>query len=272
MIKKTIGNLQLDMVADSGQCFRWKKLEEDTYMVPVGRKALIITCDCVHKDIAGGEFSLECSDDEWDSLWSSYLDMETDYQAIGDKILSSGDEYLTEAYRAGSGIRILRQDLWEVIISFIISQNNNIKRIKGSIEAFCDKAGLDQGGFNAFPYPNDIPEDFSFANLGLGYRDEYLENMYRCGRKESELLSLLPEKGYEEAREMLLGFKGIGPKVANCICLFGLHHVEAFPVDTHIKQILDGHYSQGFPFDRYEGVAGIVQQYMFYAKQKLGKQ
>ena len=100
--------------------------------------------------------------------------------------------------------------------------------------------------------------------MGFGYRAGYLKEIYAYAEENPKWLDSLRNLGYDEAMNCLLERKGIGKKVANCICLFGLHHVEAFPIDTHVKQFLQEYYSDGFDFERYEGVAGIIQQYLFY--------
>ena len=123
---------------------------------------------------------------------------------------------------------------------------------------------------HAFPSPEAILKGGTdgLEGLGLGYRDKYIFRMaQRCaGQEGREWLSLLRKSSYEDALALLLKEYGIGKKVADCICLFALHHVDAFPVDTHMKQILTAFYPEGFPFSRYEGYAGILQQYMFYYK------
>ena len=261
-MKVTINNMDLSQIADSGQCFRWKALKEGSYEVIAFDRYLKI-------EQKGSDFFLDCSKEEWKDIWFSYFDMDTDYESIGRRIEESDDAYLMQAYQHGSGIRILKQDLWETIVSFIISQNNNIKRIKGSIEAICDKASLPLMGETCseryrFPKPGEIDREFfNDKGLGLGYRDTYLADMYDYAVCHPDFPYSLRAMTEDEAIKELRSFKGIGNKVANCICLFGLHHIDAFPVDTHIKQILDLYYPEGFDFERYKGFAGIIQQYMF---------
>lgn len=253
MMNVRIKHLNLDQIADSGQCFRWKKTDENTYMIPACQKVLTIS-------VKGDEFELSCDEEEWENIWKKYFDLDTDYDNIANLILSSDDEYLKKAYEYGEGIRILRQDIWEMIITFLISQNNNIPRIRNSVAAICERANTGH-----FPMPGEIdPQEFYDKRLGLGYRSEYLEKMYTYGSEHPDFVEMLQKMDYDTAFNFLKSFKGIGSKVANCICLFGLHHVDAFPVDTHIKQILEKNYPDGFDFERYKGVAGIVQQYMFY--------
>ena len=143
-----------------------------------------------------------------------------------------------------------------MIVTFMISQNNNIKRITNSVDLLCRRCGHKIDGsaegeeLYTFPKPLEVPDEvFDDRSMGANNPD-WLDNL----RKMS----------YDEAMESLLTRKGIGKKVANCICLFGLHHVDAFPIDTHVKQLLDKYYSDGFDFERYKGVAGIIQQYLFY--------
>jgi N-glycosylase/DNA lyase len=269
-MKITIRNLDLAQIADSGQCFRWNRTGDDQYEVIAFDRYISIRQD-------GEDFFLSCDEKEWEDIWSDYLDMDTDYDTVVRSIEESEDEYLKEALRCGRGIRILRQDLWETLISFIISQNNNIKRIRSSIEAICKKAGLPlindaPAGKYRFPKPGEIDRDFfSDRDLGLGYRDVYLAEMYDYAYMSDSFPDILKTMDNREAFLLLKSFKGIGDKVANCVCLFGLHHIDAFPIDTHIKQILDRYYPNGFDFDRYRGYAGIVQQYMFNYKVNQGK-
>jgi N-glycosylase/DNA lyase len=250
-----INHLNLDQIAESGQCFRWKKTADGTYEIPAFGRVLTIS-----ESGESGEFTLDCDEKEWDSVWSRYFDMDTDYDRIASLIEESDDEYMKAAYIYGNGIRILRQDVWEMIITFLISQNNNIPRIRNSVAALCSLSGDGH-----FPQPGEVDSAvFYEKSMGLGYRSEYLDKMYAYGNEHPGFVAELEKMDFQTAFDFLKGFKGIGAKVANCICLFGLHHVDAFPVDTHIKQILAENYPDGFDFDRYTGVAGIVQQYMFY--------
>lgn len=257
-IVKTIDHLDLNQVAGSGQCFRWKKTDNDTYVIPGLRRGNGFTEALQIRKTDDG-FELSCSESDWISHWREYFDMSTDYVDIERRIMESADQHAITAYKEGSGIRILRQDLWEIIVSFIISQNNNIKRITNSIELICEKNGGD------FPYPGDVSDDFfRDKTLGLGYRDTYLKDIYEFALDNPDWTNELSSMEYSDAFASLKERNGIGPKVANCICLFGLHHISAFPIDTHVKQLLEKYYPNGFDYARYEGVAGAVQQYLFY--------
>lgn len=261
MIIKKLDYFNPGQIADSGQCFRWKEEENGHYsLIAFGKKLEIWEKE--------EGFAFSTDENEWYSIWSAYFDLETDYASLGKKIDQFGDAHLRDSFEKGSGIRILRQDLWEMIVSFIISQNNNIPRIRGSIEKLCEKAGLPaEGGGYRFPGPGEVSREVFFdKSMGFGYRDQYLANIYEFAEKNPFFLDELRKMDYNNALGALLKIKGIGNKVANCICLFGLHHVEAFPIDTHVKQLMDKYYPEGLDLKPYEGAAGIIQQYLFYAE------
>ncbi len=254
----------------------------ETFLAAAGKHAVLIR----QNPESGGRMraAFSCTEEEFSDFWNGYFDLGRDYGAIR-RSVDPQDSFLTAAVRCGCGIRILRQDLWETIVSFLVSQNNNITRIRRSLEALCTRYGekisvnafsdwpdgsLADESVHAFPSPEAILEGGpdGLEGLGLGYRDKYIFRMaQRCaGQEGRKWLGLLRKSSYEDALALLLKEYGIGKKVADCICLFALHHVDAFPVDTHMKQILTAFYPEGFPFSRYEGYAGILQQYMFYYK------
>lgn len=257
-IRVTVDNMNLEQIAESGQCFRWKKIENDKYVIP-GLRLENRDLEDITIIQKGNCFEVSCNENDWNSHWTNYFDLDTDYGQIGRNILASSDKHAIEAFNCGSGIRILRQDVWEMIVTFLISQNNNIKRITNSVEAICSRNN------GHFPKPGEIDSDiFMDKTLGLGYRSPYLKEIYDFAETNPDWVSELKNLNYDQAMESLKERNGIGPKVANCICLFGLHHVDAFPIDTHIKQLLAKYYPYGFNFDYYKGYAGIVQQYLFY--------
>ena len=170
MYKTKIDNLDLKQIADSGQCFRWKNTGEDEYTVVAFDRALRIKQD-------GNEFELDCDEADWNNIWKSYLDMDTDYAGIAKLIADGDDAHLKEAYAYGSGVRILRQDLWEMIVTFMISQNNNIKRITNSVDLLCRRCGHKIDGsaegedLYTFPKPLEVPDEvFDDRSMGFGYR------------------------------------------------------------------------------------------------------
>lgn len=255
MFTVKIDHMNLHQIANSGQCFRWQQINDNTYKIPAFGRELTISQD-------GDLFTLSCDENEWNSIWKNYFDVDTDtdYDEVEEIIKYIDDDYLKDAYEFGSGIRILRQDLWEVIVSFIISQNNNIPRIKKSVKKLCNELDGD------FPDCFDIfnmNTCHSLSNMGLGYRDKYLLNA-SSGWIINGGYSYLESETYEEAKERLMKIKGVGDKVSDCTCLFGLHHLEAFPVDTHIRKILDREYDGEMPTWVDSKYAGLFQQYLFY--------
>lgn len=256
MFKLHIPDMDLNQIAASGQCFTWRRLGEHEYQIAHQGRSLTALQQ-------GDEFTFSCTGKEFYAHWYDYFDLATDYGFIKSAI-DKADPCLTAAAGYGAGIRVLRQDFWEVLVCFLISQNNNITRITRSVQGLCERYGED----GAFPRPDDLlcAETSDFESLGLGYRAKYLVSLagQMSGGMLEELEAALADCGDEEAEALLMALYGIGKKVADCVLLFGLHRVDFFPLDTHIKQILAQNYPRGFPFDRYRGFLGILQQYLFY--------
>ena len=254
-------DLDLDETLDCGQAFRWTKISggEITYTGHFLDSQLTVT------QIKKGEFLFRnVSEEEFLSKWVGYFDLETDYGEL--KRMFSEDETLAKACGFAGGIRLLRQNSWECLISFIISQNNNIPRIKGIIQRLCDNYG------GHFPTPGEMahetPESLSY--LRSGFRGKYLcDGAQKVGSGEIDLRKIA-EMPIDEARTALKTIKGVGPKVAECVLLFGMHRTEAFPVDVWIKRVLEEYYPNGFPAFAKEN-AGIAQQYLFHYIRNLHK-
>lgn len=269
MIRKTIENFSLAQICDSGQCFRMVKREDNRYSVVAFGRYLEIEQD-------GKECVFHCDEKEFDELWKGYFDLETDYGYYIAQI-NPNDKYLNQAAQFGFGIRILRQELWEMIASFLISQQNNIVRIRRCINNICERYGeerIDPHGekYYTFPAPEKLaflPED-ELKECNLGYRSKYVVRTARSIAEGSIDLEAVRDMPYKKAKKELLTLFGVGEKVTECICLFGLHHLQAFPVDTHIMQALEKHYKRGFPKRRYKGYEGVMQQYIFYWELKKG--
>ena len=262
MFTEKINNFDLKEICISGQCFRMHE-DDGAFTVIAGDRYLKVSQD-------GENVTFFCDREEFEGFWKEYFDLDTDYEAILAAV-DPEDSYLMRAADTACGVRILRQGLWEMIVTFLISQQNNIPRITKCVENICRAYGrkcraADGTEYYAFPEPEALAslEEDALMACNLGYRSKYV---VRCARKiagGSFDLEALKTMDYEEAKAYLLTLFGVGEKVANCICLFALHHVDAFPIDTHIRQVLDAHYADGFPFDRYRGFAGIIQQYIFY--------
>ena len=252
----SIPDLDLRHIYESGQCFRWEPLGQDTYRIPAfGRTLTVRQTD--------GVFDFSCGAGEFDALWRSYFDLDTDYAAIKARV-APRDAYLQAAVAYGWGMRILRQDLWEVIVSFIVSQNNNIPRIKGILERLCTLLGAEIPGGRAFPTAERISACTAetLAPVRAGFRAKYLIDAARrvsSGALDLERVRTLP---LDEARSALQTVLGVGPKVADCALLYGLHRTECFPLDVWMKRamaLLPGVSPQDFGEN-----AGVAQQYIFH--------
>ena len=253
MVKRTIENFNIRQICDSGQCFRMAQVKENTYSVVAAGRYLEIEQN-------GKECTFFCGEEEFEEFWRSYFDL-----------VNPNDKYLMNAVQFGLGIRILHQELWEMTVSFLISQQNNIVRIRRCIQNLCERYGEEKRNFRGeryytFPAPEALaflPED-ELKECNLGYRSKYVVRTARSIVQEEISLRKIQEMKYRNAKAELLQLYGVGEKVADCICLFGLHHLEAFPKDTHILQALSKHYKRGFPRRRYKGYEGVMQQYVFY--------
>ncbi|MBR3901950.1 MAG: DNA glycosylase [Ruminococcus sp.] len=247
-------DFNLDETLDCGQAFRWKKIQSDypcTYEGSFFNNKLVIS------EKSKGEFILHnVSESDFLEIWADYFDLYTDYSQL--KMIFSEDETLSKACNFAGGIRLLKQDSWECLISFIISQNNNIPRIKGIIDRLCDN----YGGFPTAEQMNGVTAD-DLSYLRSGFRGKYLAHAAECVNSGEIVLSEIATAPIEEARTALKKIKGVGPKVAECILLFGMHRTEAFPIDVWIKRVLEEYYPDGFPEYLKEN-GGIAQQYLFH--------
>lgn len=262
MLEKNLKDFDIAQIADSGQCFRFSKLDSRTWRVIAFRKILDI------EKLSGDNYLFYCDENEFRDIWYNYFDLQTDYGVIKNFVYNLNDNYLAAAVNYGYGIRILRQDLWEMIVSYIISQRNNIKRITNTINKICSYFS----GF--FPSPIELSQftENDFIKLGLGYRTEYLARITKSVINRDLDLEKLKLMETAEAINYLKQFKGIGEKVANCIVLFGLYRTDAFPIDTWIKRIIDKEYYGVFDINKINQYAGIIQQYMFFYQRFLEKQ
>lgn len=272
MVNITKDNFSIRQICESGQCFRLERLSE----ISSERYALTALGQYLEMEQKQNEISFDCTPEEFEQVWKGYFDLEEDYGKII-SLIDSEDAYLLKAASYGSGIRILRQELWEMIISFIISQQNNIKRIRKCIDLLCKKYGEEkhtEAGkiYYAFPAAEALAaaslEDLYACNLG--YRSKYIQKTAQSIVSGEVDLEAVREMNYEAAVEELCKLNGVGVKVANCVCLFALHKTEAFPVDTHINKVLREQYPDGFPFEKYKGYEGTLQQYIFYYDLKEG--
>lgn len=238
-----------------GQCFRWSEEENGSFTGVAGGRKLTLTQ-------AGNTVTLQDISEQDIPFWENYFDLKTDYSSYINTL--SSDETLRKACEFSPGIRILRQEPFETLISFIISQNNNIPRIAGIIGRLCESFGEKLPGGYAFPTAKQLegvtPEDL--APLRAGFRARYIcdavskVNSGVIDLAEIDSLPLIP------AREKLKAIVGVGDKVADCVLLFAFHKTDAFPKDVWVKRIMSEFYPQGLP-ECTLGIEGIAQQYLF---------
>ena len=268
-------------IFECGQCFRWNKENDGSYTGIFKNNVLN-----VKKENNAVIFEGICEDDI-DVICTDYFDLNTNYEEIKGK-LSKIDDYLKTSIEYGQGIRILNQDLWETIISFIISANNNIPRIKGIIDRISKKYGnkISYKGKDYYTFPDmnalgkASVEDL--RNLGLGFRDKRVYETTRMFlNKEITLKELKEEKNTEILREKLMTLPGVGEKVADCIMLFSLKKYDVFPIDVWVRRVMNDLYIkekdenkvsktliQKLAKEKYENLAGLAQQYLFYWKRE----
>ncbi len=254
----------------NGQCFRFDPYKNGYLGIALGK--------VIYLEKDGDNFLIDgVTKEEFDSLFVDYFDLKRDYKSITDSFVK--EENLLKALKYGSGMRILRQDPWETLISFIISQNNNIGRIKAIISRLSGKYGTpiiyDDTVFYLFPTAKQLQNvtEQDYKNLGLGYRAKYLESTVKDVLDNKVDFESLKTMGYFNAKEQLLKLNGVGPKVADCILLFGLNYLDAFPVDTWIKKVMEGLYLKRSATNKeiwdyaqaaFGEYAGIAQQFLFY--------
>ena len=274
MVIQIEDDFDLDKIAGSGQCFRWEKQDLSIpsgcdpgscgYRIIAGKSCLYITT------VGNGRCELDCTAEEYSSFWQDYFDLNENYKDIRSRIDPGKDPFLWKAAEHEKGIRILRQDPWEMLITFIISQNRNIPAIRHSVELLAGACGdkkTDSRGieYDAFPQPEAVASltDQDLTECRLGYRCKYVHAAARAvlgGEIDLHSLRTADEKA---AMDALTGLFGVGTKVASCVSLFGLHHTDAFPIDVWMKRILEEQYPAGYPFEQYSPWNGIYQQYMF---------
>ena len=281
MVIQIDDDFDLDKIADSGQCFRWEKLCGSSVLLNGGSTAsyrIISGGDCLYISALGdGCYELDCTEDRYNRFWMDYFDLGENYRDIRDQIDSERDPFLWEAAKHEQGIRILRQDPWEMLITFIISQNKNIPAIRRSVEFLAESCGekkIDSRGveYYAFPTPGAIVSlsDEALKACKLGYRCSYVRRAAEAVAEGKLDLQSLLSADEECTLQELTSLYGVGSKVANCISLFGLHHLDAFPKDVWIKRVLSQEYPEGYPFAAYSPYNGVYQQYMFAYIRKKG--
>lgn len=271
---KLSDQFSLSDTLNSGQTFRWKPYENGFRGI-VGDKLCVIVQD---NDTV---ILKNCSKNDFEEFWCNYFDFDTDYRAIRNDLCY--DEHVSKAFEYCGGIHIMRQPLWETVISFIISANNNIPRISGIIERLSNRFGKKMAcgeyEYYSFPEPSALAEATveEIHACGAGYRDEYIKKTaeaFAKGKFDAELLYSLP---YKEAKKHIMTLCGVGPKVADCILLFAVGKEDAFPVDVWVKKVVCTMYLgiddykavptkkiEAFAAEHFPHYAGYAQQVLFH--------
>lgn len=254
---KTPPVFNLELSLDCGQAFRWSRDDDGCMCGVVGNRAYKMKQ-------TGDELEVNCTKQEFDSVLRTYLDFDRDYKKLTDGF--SSDENLSCAVKEFEGIRILRQEPWETLCSFIISQNNNIPRIKGIISRLCESFGDEiDTGLYTFPTAERLcaksVEDLS--PLRAGFRAKYIIDAARKVTDGEVDFRKIDENEIGFGREELIKIKGVGKKVAECTLLYGFGKYEAFPEDVWVKRIMAEMYPDGMP-ECTRGNEGIAQQYLFH--------
>ncbi len=275
---KDVKDFELPHIFECGQCFRWNKQEDGSYTgIALGRVINL-------KKEDNNVYIDNTTSDEFLNIWHSYFDLARDYGEIK-KHLGKLDETMMTSVEFGHGIRILKQDEWETLVSFIISANNRIPMIKRAIEALSENYGELIGEYKgkryfSFPKPEALHnlniEDIQFS--GIGFRAKYILSAAKLvATKEIDIYSL-KNMNTEEAREQLILFPGIGPKVSDCIMFFSMDKDDAFPIDVWVKRVMEYFYVpegtslkkiQSFAQEKFGSIAGFAQQYLFYYAREL---
>jgi N-glycosylase/DNA lyase len=281
VIIEGVKDFQLDHTFDNGQCFRWNREEDASYTgVAFGRA---VNINYQEETLSIHNTTLN----EYHSFWKDYLDLDRDYGALK-AMLSEKDPAMQSAVAYGHGLRILQQEKWETLISFILSQNNNIARIKKCVESICVAHGSPIGTYRgkeyyAFPTPEQLaglaPEELDTCRLG--YRAKYIvQTAGQILADSGNTLHRLDQAQTAEAYEYLLSLSGVGPKVANCIMLFSMGKYDSFPLDVWIKRVMHEiyHIDEGnmkkmheYAAEHFGEYGGIAQQYLFYYAKEISK-
>ena len=284
-ILKNQDSFNLEHIFECGQCFRWNKEDDGSYI------GVIDSCVIkVKKEDEQIIFTGKSITGNFEEIIRKYFDLDTDYNEYKTK-LSKVDDYLKESINFGEGIRILRQDLWECIISFIISANNNIPRIKKIIEKlslnYGEKIEFEGKEYYTFPSAESLSKASveDLRGMGLGFRDKRIYNTTKMIlEKQVDLEKIKNMDTTNEMRDELLKLDGVGPKVADCILLFALKRVDVFPIDVWVRRVMNDLYIhnedeekvnkkelQKLAEEKFLGISGIAQQYLFYWKRENGK-
>lgn len=277
IIIKEVENFELPHIFDCGQCFRWNRQENGNYIGVAFKRVIEV-------EKSGDDVIIyNASKDDFENIWKHYFDLDRDYTSIKEELKK--DAILKDAVEFGKGIRILNQDPFEILISFIISANNRIPMIKRAINRISEKWGdkIEYKGNTYYAFPTI--EEFSKASaeeieaLGVGFRAKYIKDTLdkvkeSCSNEEDTFnINRIKSLCDDECHKALQNFMGIGPKVADCIMFFSMEKSSAFPVDVWVKRAMQYFYVapdvslkkiRDFAREKFGDISGYAQQYLFY--------
>lgn len=271
-----VGDFSVLRTFDCGQCFRFDPVEDGNFSHRVDGIAFGRAVSFAEK--GDGKLYVKGNEEVFHSIWGKFLGLDRDYGEINERIISalSGNDrlHMEKAAEASKGIRILAQDKWEALCSFIVSQNNNIPRIKKIITSMSEAYGEKIDGGYAFPTAEALaaagPD--KLFELKTGFRAKYIyDAAEKVASGKLDLDAVANAATYEEAESLLLDIKGVGAKVAACTLLFGFNRFDAFPIDVWIKRVIEKRFPDGLDHRVFGDVAGIAQQYLFYYERYIGE-
>ena len=282
IILKDMEDFEPEHIFECGQAFRWRKEDDGSYTTVAFNRVLNVRRE-------GGDIVFSPTNmEEFHRIWYNYFDLARDYGEIKREL--SKDEVLKEATKFGHGIRILNQDPFEMIISFIISANNQIPRIKKAIECIAENYGekIETGegfhgeDFYSFPSPEKLSQALAEdlrEICRVGFRDKRIVESSKIIAAGDIDMEAIFQMTRDQGKEILMTLPGVGPKVSDCILLFGFNKDQAFPVDVWVKRVMEHFYLKedtnvkkiGYHGARLFGdLAGFAQQYLFYYARELG--
>lgn len=275
-IIKIHDDFDLRKIIDSGQCFRAREIENNLFRFITKKYVVYI------KQVDETTFDVSCSQADWEGTWAAYFDLETNYAEIRESICQFAErtacgDYLKSAVEFSKGIRILRQEPFETLISFIISQRKTIPAIRKSVELICDQFGRIvktdlEDDVRLFPTPEQLSKAtmLNLSSCALGYRGAYVRDAIEKVFERIVRLDDFRKTPDEDMLMELQQIKGVGMKIASCVALYAYHRLNIAPIDVWIKRAIQEDFKGVNVFAEFERYAGILQQYIFYYK-RLGE-
>ena len=271
MVKHVEDAFSPEIIRDSGQCFRVRSFPDGTFRFVTGRQVLYL------RALGGGSFDVSCGDADWEAVWEPYFSLDRDYGALC-RAAAGRDHFIDTAMRAGEGLRLLRQDPWEMLVTFLISQRKSIPAIAGAVETLARRWGepIETPRETVFSFPTPerlrgVTEE-ELRACALGYRAPYVLDAVRRVNAGELDLNALREADDERLTRELQSVHGVGQKVAAYVALFGYDRQALAPVDVWIRRAMEEQWGGRDPFGDYGEAAGLMQQYVFFYMRTWGRQ